>query len=300
MAKGDRLVIFHVGDILVGLLADENELEPIDFSQLVFSDHDEKDDAVNFDDLDASDETRPIYAIKASGAFDETHLIYIIEKLLDDALIDRSRLMEDQYVWSTIRKNKDIMREMGVIDEPHHEFSDFAKTAFERKKHEAAIVLIATAIEQSINVFYRYALQAKDLFTEDEITEIIKSNLPAKTGWLLALISGYRLKDETRAQIAIVSEVRNQIVHFKAVPSEHLEDDSKGSHNVIRQRLDRIDFEKLLLLPQQLSSELGEILDGLRSGDLANYSLAKSTTTMLVDNIKAGKVTKGIFILKQA
>jgi hypothetical protein len=238
-------------------------------------------------------------------AFEESHLIYVVEKLLHDGILERGRLADHEYVWSKVRTNSvSILEEMGVIAEPYADLVNFARTAIENGKREAAILLIATAIEQRLNVFYRYALIARNLLTnlltEDEICDIIRSNLPPKTSWLLALISGHRLSDEIRTQITTVSEIRNQIVHFKAAPSERLKDDLKGSHNLLRQRLEKIDYEGLLQLPERLSQELDEILELIHTTNLPDYSLARNAVKMLTEGIKSGEVIRGMFIVTPA
>ena len=90
--------------------------------------------------------------------------------------------------------------------------------------------------------------------------------------------------------------LRNQIVHFKAVPSDNFEDSTGGSHNVIGQRIRSLNFKELLALPGDLSKELDETRELVWSRS-PNYTLAREVAKSLVAYVQSGHPIKNSVII---
>jgi hypothetical protein len=201
----------------------------------------------------------------------------IIRNLLRLELLEKDKLHDRDYIIKIIGENRRvIIGEMGMNVKIHHEFIEAAKEAFSAHRFEVAIVLLATAIEQSVNFFYREVLNERGLFTDKEITEVIRSNnIAPKIGWLLTLVSEYEIYDELQKRVLNLTELRNQIIHHKALPSSNLDDDENGSHNVIEKNIKALDFNNLFSIPDDLSEALDKTLEYVREKNSPDYKQAK-------------------------
>ncbi|HXF40951.1 MAG TPA: hypothetical protein VN687_14635 [Blastocatellia bacterium] len=208
----------------------------------------------------------------------------IICSLLDDGALDTDRLSDREYVWAVLRKDlHSILEVMGEVGgQITHEIVRCARDLLDVNKREAAVILLATAIEHRLNIFYRLSLGLKGL-SDEQITEIIRStNLNAKTGWLLVLVAKYELKEGLRKQVSELIEIRNQLVHFKAVPSKNLDDQMSGSHNLVKERIGSLNAVELARIPDELEEALEEALTGSNQ----NLKLAKEIAALLTDSVK--------------
>jgi hypothetical protein len=87
----------------------------------------------------------------------------------------------------------------------------------ERGKKLIAIVLYASAVEQYLNQSYRLMLAAHGI-DDDDITRMIRAlSVDAKLSWLLKLITKKQFPKGLGKRLRAVFELRNAIVHFKAV-----------------------------------------------------------------------------------
>ena len=141
----------------------------------------------------------------------------ILYSLLKTGDLDRERLDDYEYVWSIIDSHLDSMitNEMKVIVHLEGGFLEFARHAFVANKPEVAIVLVATAIEHTVNAFFRDLLDLQQI-PEYLIVEILKNNnIRDKLGWLLFLLTRQEIRQGLRNRILHLFDVRNAIVHMK-------------------------------------------------------------------------------------
>jgi hypothetical protein len=204
----------------------------------------------------------------------------VIRNLVADGRLDVNKLDDREYVDKVLAQNENILDELTAIVEVHGDFLISAKEAINANRPEVAVVLIATAIEQIVNTFYREVLAEKGYLTADEITEIIRTtNMNAKLGWLLAIVADFSLDilPEHRLQKDILSlmELRNQIVHYKAVPK------SLWSETPIPQRIQDYGFDKMLEIPEQLLGSLDAALNNVRAKQPDYLSILKAVEKLI-------------------
>jgi len=206
-------------------------------------------------------------------------MVDIIRVLLAKNLIDKDKLTEKEYVFQVIKTNQEIFDEVNILLRLHDDFVESAREALAVNRPEVAVVLIATAIEQITNLFYREVLEEDRRFTQDEITEIIRTtNINAKISWLLGLVADFVLdvlpEDSLQKDILKLMELRNQIVHYKAVPL--LISKGQPSEFPIKQRIREYGYEKMLEIPNQLSESLDVALHNFRVNDPEYLALWKA------------------------
>ncbi|VVB72285.1 Uncharacterised protein [uncultured archaeon] len=121
-----------------------------------------------------------------------------------------------------------------------------------------AVVLIVTAIEQLMNVYYRNVLELRGLPQED-ITKIIRRcNVDVKIDWLITLVLGHELPKDLKKSITDLVELRNSIVHYKAIPGP-LEGDEDSATRILA-RIENLGFDPLEI-PLKLERTLENILE---------------------------------------
>jgi hypothetical protein len=144
-----------------------------------------------------------------------------------------------------LRHIKTATEDFSILIALHGNFAADAYELWGRGKRLPAIVLFATAIEQLLNSHFRLSFLAQR-FTNEEITQIIRSQtLDAKLTWLLKVSDRQRLPPALAKRLRIVFEVRNSIVHYKAVPGHP--DRGDDSLDAIERRikdLGRISFRR--------------------------------------------------------
>jgi hypothetical protein len=202
----------------------------------------------------------------------------IVRTLIRQGKLDADKLQDEEYFKSTLAQYliDNEVEKLQVIIRLDSEFLKAAREAFEIGRETVGIVLLGTTIEQTLNTFYRYVLEEKELFSDEEITEVIRgSNINPKIGWLLALVSGYELDDELHKRICSLMELRNQIVHFKAAPSAGFDCELTGSYNLIKQKIENLGISNLLALPSDLSKSLDEILEYVYEQNDPNYKVVQ-------------------------
>lgn len=198
--------------------------------------------------------------------FKERILPLLVRKLITDEILDTSRLSEADYVLSEIKAHPEFIDTLKFFVSIDDNFIKSARDAIAANRPEVAIVLISTAIEHQLNMFYRETLDECNKLDEDTATRIIKSNsLHDKTGWLFKLTLQRDMDVELQKKILNLIELRNQIVHYKALP-EAIEDPRSGSHNTIRIKIEELDFDEIFETLACLSNILEEALSRLRLG----------------------------------
>ncbi|MCA9994930.1 MAG: hypothetical protein KDE56_04245 [Anaerolineales bacterium] len=190
------------------------------------------------------------------------HMPIILKEMLSRDLVDLDKREDRFYLWTIVKENAlNILPGLERLTYIHDEFVSVAQYAIENEKHYTAIILIATAIEHSLNLFYRELLTLKGLSAQ-EITQIIRSNnIQAKTNWLLSLIGQFTIPDDMKKSINDIIELRNALVHYKAVPTKI--DVADGSWEMIRNKLKQMDIKKLMIVPDELDELLDSELDKL-------------------------------------
>jgi hypothetical protein len=205
----------------------------------------------------------------------------LIRQLIANKILDINRLTEGDYILSVIKENTELIDDLRIILFIDEDFIESARDAIAINRPEVAIVLIATVIEHKLNISYRMALSEHDNLDDDSITKIIKNNtLSDKTGWLFNLIFRDKMDSDLQKELLKLTELRNQIVHYKAVP-ENINDDHSGSHNMIRIKIKELNFEEIFSTLTRLSRTLEEALSNLRLSTDGDYKYAQEAIQSL-------------------
>jgi hypothetical protein len=163
-------------------------------------------------------------------------LPHLLRVLIARGYITREMLGDGKRLDAVFRKHARLASERFEVVIALEE--DFAKDAFRlwhRGRKYAAIVLFATAVEQALNGYYRHAFLASGL-TNDDITTIIRTqNLETKLTWLNRLATNSSFPKALRRRLLALSQIRNHIVHYKAVPGHP--DRAADSHETIKRKL---------------------------------------------------------------
>jgi HEPN domain-containing protein len=186
-------------------------------------------------------------------------------RLLQLGRIDKERSGDPEYLWSVLLDDaniRDIAQEYEFVIRIDDQFLDMAKEAIDSNKHAVAVVLIATAVEHLVNIFYRMLGDHKGLSPE-VITQVIRThNIHTKISWLMSLTVQRELSQELKSRINNLIELRNALIHYKAIPSRWIIG-YEGSYQKIIRALKNTDFGDLLALPHDLENAIVSILDDL-------------------------------------
>jgi hypothetical protein len=223
-------------------------------------------DDTNHDSMPNEQELADMLGITAEELRDRHQMIVeqitypVILKMLDNKLIDPKKSNDRVYLWGVVHNNlRDILKpgfEVTIVI--HNEFIEIAKYCLEIQKYTTALVLIATALEHVINLYYRNLLSDKGL-PERQITDIIKkSNVDAKLGWMLLITSNTTIPTDLHKDITKIFELRNAIVHHKYVPEKM--DVEEGSWGDIEPGIKKLDFSKFIEIPEELDEILTQCL----------------------------------------
>ncbi len=131
----------------------------------------------------------------------ETFLPSIIEILLRRGKLDTNRLDDRNYIHDIIRQNPEIFESLTWTTAIDDQFLASAREAISANRPVVAIVLVATAIEHRVNFFYRNVLEVHTGLSKQEATEIIRSNINIKIGWLMSVVTGYELSNDLKSKI---------------------------------------------------------------------------------------------------
>jgi hypothetical protein len=151
------------------------------------------DDTGDTDDIDRSNSNDP------EDRKMEHRLVYhvmpdLVEWLLLSNKLDKSRVDDLDYVWSVIDEHLDLAEFVHSSSRIDHEIIESARDAAKLGRFAVVVILIATALEHSINLFYRDILQKRFPMSIEDTTEAIKSNLSVKLVGCYGLspIEGYQ------------------------------------------------------------------------------------------------------------
>ena len=179
----------------------------------------------------------------------------LLKALIKRNMIDPSKSNSKEYLWNLVRENTDLINECNFVLEIQKQFINCAKEQFSLNNYSVGVVLIATSIEQVININLRFLLENFDL-SQDEITQVIRStNIDSKLGWILKILS-IELSDDLINRVKRVFEFRNVIVHYKAEP--YTIDDVSNIESIERKIID-FGIDIILDLPKRLDETFQEI-----------------------------------------
>ena len=179
----------------------------------------------------------------------------LLKALIKRNMIDPSKSNSKEYLWNLVREDTDLINECNFVLEIQKQFINCAKEQFSLNNYSVGVVLIATSIEQVININLRFLLENFDL-SQDEITQVIRStNIDSKLGWILKILS-IELSDDLINRVKRVFEFRNVIVHYKAEP--YTIDDVSNIESIERKIID-FGIDIILDLPKRLDETFQEI-----------------------------------------
>jgi hypothetical protein len=180
----------------------------------------------------------------------------ILIQLLLNGMIDKSKISDPDYLWSKVINDMgEILGDIFYIVNAHKDFLEIAKIAIDTNKQMVAVVLISTTVEHILNCHYRYFMRLSG-FTDEDITKIIKNNnFDDKTGWLMTLIFKTELEPNLKRNIKNLIDIRNAIIHYKAVPFKLDDAIRTDSHSIIENQIKNLDFD-MLAIPEELEEAL--------------------------------------------
>ena len=178
----------------------------------------------------------------------------ILEKLLLEGKIDETRTDDLKYVWSVVMQNLDLIDNLPLLRQRiDSELLESAKDAAQLGRIPVVVILVATAIEHRLNIFYRDILENYSGLSSDETTEAIRSNTSTKLGWLLHLVTRDGISDELLKRIKQIFELRNAFVHYKSVIVP-IDETDKATELI--EKVNNIGLETILNTPDEIEGEL--------------------------------------------
>jgi hypothetical protein len=212
----------------------------------------------------------------------ESMLPFILSELFLQGKIDENRIDDLKYVWSVVMQNIDIVENLRGSNRIDEQLLESAKDAAQVDRIPVVVILVATAIEHRLNMFYREALENYSGLSSDESTEAIKSNATTKLGWLLHLVSGYKISDELLKKIRIILDLRNAFVHYKSIRVTLNETDKAEA---LISQVHTIGVDTILNTPDELESELAFLILALLPAYEKANQLAKAMIKMRSKNL---------------
>ena len=139
--------------------------------------------------------------------------------LARDQILKEEHLNDPRAIIQLILKHdRTAIQKMKVCWSIDQEFLNEAVVFWKRKKKNIAIVLFACAVEQFVNAMYQIILEAK-MMPPEASTQLIRSlNMDAKLGWMFQSFVGHVFPKQLGKRLLKIFEIRNAIVHFKAIP----------------------------------------------------------------------------------
>jgi DNA-binding transcriptional MerR regulator len=188
----------------------------------------------------------------------------ILERLLSEGLVDPDKAHDRHYVDSLVRENMgEIVPHIPTYIAVENSFLEVASYSLEIGKPEVAVVLVATAIEHAINIYYIDLLSNKGLAPKEIKQALRTNNFESKLGWLMQLTSSRKLPEELGKRIKELVEIRNAIAHYKPLPVTIGDEDSGIRHTweKISERIQGLNPEDMMALPGDLQEVLDSMLD---------------------------------------
>lgn len=199
---------------------------------------------------------------------------------INSGLISTDRLSEANYIISVMRDNIDlIFDDWAIHDNVNNDFLLSAHDAIAANRLEIAVILLATWVENRLNLFYSEALIEHEFDFNDSKKVISTNNLDNKVGVLFTLVSKLEMDSNSRKTILSLADLRNQIVHNKAQP-ELANGKIASSHTKIREQVKQINFAEIFETVEWLSKTLDDALINLVS-DKDDYKFAQEAFNTL-------------------
>lgn len=160
----------------------------------------------------------------------------IVAPLIRAGYLDRSHLNDAEKARDIIgRRSRFATARMKWSVGLESGFARSAAQAWRERRREEAIVLLAVALEQCVNVCLRLIVEANG-HRSGHVTEQLRLlNIEAKLGWFFEMTSGRRLPTKLGLRARKIFEVRNSIVHYKAVFGHP--DSNEDSYSKIRKEI---------------------------------------------------------------
>jgi hypothetical protein len=207
----------------------------------------------------------------------------IFYKLIKNGKLDMSKINDPIYLMSMVQSNLPIESEFKIHVSIHDEFIDCAKMALDRDKKMVALSLICTVIEHHLNFYYRKALELQG-FSDVDTSKILRSNFNAKLTWLAHLVFRREIPPEEIKYINEITDLRNEIIHFKAKPISQSWDD--GSAGEISKKIEKLDLPVLFQYPEKLQYNLEQMLED----EYPDYKKAKELTQSILDGFSEEQI----------
>lgn len=182
-------------------------------------------------------------------------VLLALREMFSQDLIDPDKINEPEYLWNAVLDHhNEVVRDIEFQTAIYRPFLDVAEYALDIDQPAVAVVLVATAVEHILNLHFRDMLTRKG-FDEKQVKSVIRScRMEAKTGWLMQLVGMPPLPDDLKKRIDRAVELRNCLVHFKAEPTRL--GAFKGGWDRLRRRLQELDTDDLMDLPDDLEYEM--------------------------------------------
>ncbi|PZO39865.1 MAG: hypothetical protein DCF19_13345 [Pseudanabaena frigida] len=191
----------------------------------------------------------------------------ILKFAISSGLININRLSEADYIFSVMLDNINSITERIVsFDKVNDDFLSSAHDAIAANRLEVAVILLATWVENRLNLFYSETLIIDHNFDFNESKKVIATNnLDNKVGFLFTLVSKLEMDSDLRKRILSLADLRNQIVHNKAQPNR-VNGEIVSSGIKIRQQVEQINFAEIFETIEWLSKTLEDALINFESG----------------------------------
>jgi hypothetical protein len=202
---------------------------------------------------------------------------------INSGLINTNRLSEADYIMSVIRDNSSLILEnFAIFDDVNNDFLLSAHDAIDSNRLEVAVILLATWVENRLNLFYSEVLLTEHKFDFNDSKKVISTNnLDNKIGFLFTLVSKLEMDSNLRKRLLSLADLRNQIVHNKAQPDlANGKIVIAGSHSKIREQVKQINFAEIFETVEWLSKTLDDALIKIVS-DKDDYKFAQEALETL-------------------
>lgn len=143
--------------------------------------------------------------------------VRIIESAVRAGAIDLAGLSDEEALETInafIREAIDAQDEIAIQITHQERILSEAKRYQAMGDHDLAVLMYATWAEHWLNGVLIAALDRQEV-DPSEATQILKSTLHAKTGWIWTILYGSSMPTDVRASILRVADARNTFVHYK-------------------------------------------------------------------------------------
>lgn len=184
----------------------------------------------------------------------------LITLLLEKKLLDTTRLEDKDYVFSMIGENLDLVEKVALHVNTQDELLKSFRSELNAGRDESAIIMLAVSIERILNMFYQHLLPAKYEMDYKEVSNALsRLRLSDKITWFLLISAKWKLPLNLVAQIRLINSIRNEIIHYKAIP-EDLDKEGTGTYNDIKGKLTKLKLDGLENVTFLLKDELDRAL----------------------------------------